>query len=361
MATFGGDMQSPALGQSHGVISALAQLVDEMELFIESTDDLEGERAARINRIARAIRRLLQTPPQQKLLSIPTPAVTKVFTTTELLESILAHLSNLDLLKAYRVNRAFFNTIEGSLKLQRNIGLRASMEGMISIPLDGILRKWSFGIGKRPYVQDLEQAQGTTGAFSRWINITIYNPLKFIGERFGAILLCQPPIMKMTVSVNCRRQSNRCLLPTPCATITTKEGSAGITLQDVQEIVQPLWDRHLLCPFGSAVEHNADGYVKSVFNLSGPVVVSEKEASQMLLDEMQHAQARTKQKRTDAAYICAKRIGKSYSSAPWKLSRADKDVAFDKGQPIPTMAEYCCKGAVAFGVDERGIDEVLRG
>jgi hypothetical protein len=173
-----------------------------------------------------------------------------VLATTELLEMILSNLPNGDLLKAYSVSRGFYSTIEGSLKLQRKLGLLADPEtSNIYIPAEIV---WSYdGWGLDIDVTDSAPDN---------VELQVYTAkLKALGKRCRSMLICQPPIHQISAYASC------CLpytSPKPVEVLNTTKGSSGITLGDLYDAMIRLQYEHRLCPDARyPSNYDKDGFV----------------------------------------------------------------------------------------------------
>lgn len=231
----------------------------------------------------------------------PIPAVVEVFSTTELLESILDHLPTLDLLKSYSVNRTFFNTIEGSLRIQRRMGLVADPAAMISLPLSRVGWTWAFSIERSEPTHTQISLHDQTSESPFWFVFNFNAPLGVLGSRLGKILLCQPPVHELHLYAGC---CAKCI-----ARVKTVKGSVGLRLQDVNHILTPLWDGHRLCPFARRDAHDRDGFVQPSFTLRGRIEASESAIAAKLHEHEQADRVDQACATELARYICAKRTG----------------------------------------------------
>ncbi|KAK3647306.1 hypothetical protein LTR56_008137 [Elasticomyces elasticus] len=146
-----------------------------------------------------------------------------VFAIPELAEHVLKFVDNEDILRLQGVSRTFNKIIEGSSTLQRRLGLQPDADGHHALPLDNShglshCRGFpGFGCYSRAADSDLSNALGhnlhalqqlcsrpqppaelADFKVHTWLEIND-GKLPSIGSTYQAMLLCQPPISKMTM------------------------------------------------------------------------------------------------------------------------------------------------------------------
>jgi len=227
----------------------------------------------------------------------PSQLAIKTFAIPELLETILSHLPSGDILQAYQVNTEFRNTIEGSIKIQKKLGLRANRDAVPYAPASFI--RWSgsrfprggFNLNYDPEVDlgpELRSrlrthipAPTTTikrhNRYSMVFSISMSKPLQVLGPRCGSLLVSQPPTRQLDIYTSCCRRHVPVFLDTgsprnePLEVITAKEGWAGITVGDVNQALKRLWPQHRMCPLAIPDQHTSDGTVNVVFTFASRI------------------------------------------------------------------------------------------
>ena len=128
------------------------------------------------------------------------PLAQKVSNIPELLEAILQNLDLQDILRAQQVNRLFFNVIEGSTNIERQVGLRADFEAPLDLPLANLVQLNRFvvypqsGFAKAPE-KDIKCGMG--------IHIPSNTKLPSLGQKSRSVLFCQPPVTHIDAFVPC--------------------------------------------------------------------------------------------------------------------------------------------------------------
>ncbi|KAK5694256.1 hypothetical protein LTR97_009878 [Elasticomyces elasticus] len=156
-----------------------------------------------------------------------------VFVIPELVEHVLRFVDNEDILRLQGVSRTFNQIIEGSSTLQRRLGLQPDVDGLHALPLkipSGLSHCRllpGFGCYSRAANSSLSNALGRNlHALQRlcsrpqppaeladfkvytWLEVN-HGKLPTIGSRYQAMLLCQPPISKMTMRLSYIHNSPR--------------------------------------------------------------------------------------------------------------------------------------------------------
>ncbi|KAK5174494.1 uncharacterized protein LTR77_001574 [Saxophila tyrrhenica] len=249
----------------------------------------------------------------------------QVFAIPEITEQVLSNLTSRDLFSAYSVNHTFEGVSKGSIKLQFKLGLRAQFDVTPYSPTEHF-SSWLFNFDKKDGLWlnsiDVQRPDSVT------IQLVNYRgPWQKLGKRRASVLLSQPPVYRLDVSANCCRMPLRYSAPdhmdSPLETITAKEGSEGITVGDVHQVLTRLWPQHRLCLYASDQDHNAAGEVNVRLTFEGCISMSEGHPWLM-----ERASMRRKE---------AKRRRLALSVQDYMAVKVD---ASNKGQPIPTYAEF---------------------
>ena len=251
----------------------------------------------------------------------------QVFATPELLELILTFVSVPDLLRLYRVNKTFYNTIEGSTTLQRRLGLQPNVSCHLDLPaehliyhVDGMdMSEMSYYGAVFDNEAQLEPNKVpikiSVNTYSSYLNSGKKLDLRPIGERCKKMLLVQPPIKEMGIYAHCctpRYRAYRDRQPEPPLEVVKSE--TGITLEQVWDAVMRTQKEHRLCPDASAHDHDNDGFVQVRMSLESAMELSEDDPALVAkargrregMEEDEEIQAR---ERKFAPYIAAKRSG----------------------------------------------------
>ncbi|KAK3722195.1 hypothetical protein LTR37_002628 [Vermiconidia calcicola] len=262
----------------------------------------------------------------------------QVFDTPELLEHILSYLDNSDLLLAYRINHQFCSGIQGSPRLQRQLGLQAAHNSTIHFPA-ALSSYWLFSTDGDKYFS-LRTLEG----MKILLTIQPQAPITRLGTRCRSMLLCQPPISRMKVFVSCCAPNksgfgifgSTQIDPPPLEILSAMEGSQGITVGDVNDAVTRLSAYHRLCPDALAHDHNEDGSVRFGIELEAELEVDDTEP----LWQAKAVHLRKEQDRASKRMALQHKLP-GYSDA--------KRAARDSGLPIPTLAEF--EATLVSGVD----------
>lgn len=253
------------------------------------------------------------------------PLARRVFGTPELLEKIVLVSQTRTVFDSMRVSKDFFNTIEGSLKLQRKVGLMADPEAHISFKAKVFFDDASglnFEMHSEPHIDT------DYGAVVKLeLNVTacqdvVANP----GARLRSVLLTQPPIKHLDVSVSCCGSGSPY---TSCRTLLTMsvQNETGVTVGEVRDKVLQLREAHRLCPHASLEHHDGeDGTVEPSVRFTGDFMLVEDDYS-VLNDKRMEAERQREDEERDAfvarigPYVGAKRAGKSAVAGPRLLMR----------------------------------------
>ena len=132
------------------------------------------------------------------------------------------------------------------------------------------------------------------------------------------MLICQPPIYEMEVSVACCNEHAGHRLPgmpTPPPIPEPIRSKTGITVGDLLTASRKLWQEHRLCPYAQDWDHDKEGYVcvapsfKGIIHLKDgdPTMEAQKSWHKQTKDEYE---ARGDRQRRIEAYIQAKQQSK---------------------------------------------------
>lgn len=184
--------------------------------------------------------------------SLDSTTAMKVFKIPELFEFIVLNLGVVDLMGCYGVCRAWKDTIANSTKLQTALFLRPNLESEVMacrLPQSTSDVKFVANLGhiKPPRVGGWISNQSDTKQAA----------LPVIGSRWRGMLIAQPPIRKAQFWVHCSidwGQNAHCLVfgPKPYhMQYSHIESGTGITLGDVHDEAERLFEAHKDCPKGS--------------------------------------------------------------------------------------------------------------
>lgn len=252
----------------------------------------------------------------------------KVFGMPELLEHILSFTSIPDLLRVYRVNRVFRDTIEGSTALQRRVGLLPNKSGNLELPAkelvyhdDGMDMRTVCYTGRFASEENAERAANVVPI---QINIFEYPPygkratpleLRPLGERCRKMLITQPPIKEMRVYMQCCSPNYRTYVDLHTGVpVETIRSDTGITTAQIWNVVEKLQKEHRLCPNALAYDHDSEGFVQLQATIEGTLVLSKDDPvltarkRRRERSEAEEEEFNTHETRL-APYIVAKRAG----------------------------------------------------
>ena len=286
-------------------------------------------------------------PPTFRHSQEPSDLAIKVFDMPELLEHILSFLATDELWSAFSVNSTFQQTIEGSVKLMRKLGLLADHKAHFFAPVKRRSDLRYFGsfhfVDATDWVPRPIKNKTPESSIPITIECRPSYPVYAIGERRASSLVTQPPVRKLAVYTKCCTQSaygSRSRPPTE--TLVSKD---GITLGQIHDVVTRLQKEHKLCPDASAYQHDEEGFVETTVTFEGFLELDPKDPAltgwkKSLQDQDRLSQKDTARARRITRYIAAKQAGQLTVVLHSNASLADVSTARDRGHPIPTLAEY---------------------
>lgn len=264
----------------------------------------------------------------------------RFFNLPEMTEMLLQYLHANDVLQMQRVNKSIKAIIEGSVKLQRQLGLAASPDSHFRLTLDSdhvpfhvlnapeswtvtyhgeeTWRGLSFSVTGGHFEPDtIYEADDRERTVYVDINLRVNGNgrLPRVGSRYRAMLLCQPVVKKMHVSTVCCRARN-----------TRKINSrTGLTIGRLLDTAQSMISKHRLCPDADESMLDADGRVSVEVKFHGKVVLRAD-------DPRLHKHSSRAGRKLHSPDHARKRHLEAYTRA--------KRVARYAGRPIPTLTEY---------------------
>jgi len=292
--------------------------------------------------------------------SYPTTSSTskglEVFNMPELFELIMMQLHARDIFAMQLVNTTMCAMVKGSSRLQRYIGLRPDPNAHFHT---------QFARHRTPLAKSLLCCAETERVY-HWFNppeqssrepdeLGIYAvftgckpDLEGLGEACRSMLICQPPITEMSITVECCNGVSRphghprppdSMLPKPI------KRDGGITVGDIIEETLRLIKEHEMCPFASSWHHDDNGNVKVDPRFQGtirlkpddPALQEQKMALKRAKQEWEKNTARRAKMR---AYIQAKLNGKRSSTSRKPDVLLTYYTAYNAGEKIPTLQEF---------------------
>lgn len=208
----------------------------------------------------------------------------RVFGTTELLEAILRKgLSVHDLLRAMEVNKTFAACVKSSVHLQKLLCLRpdptASYRSAFEVGIKclvGFTTSLTFpALSPATYRKARTSLDGTLEAHFD-TDLTASPPR--IGPRCRSMLVCQPPVHEMAISINCCgfRYEDNVVPQNENGTAYIKAiGTAGLTIGELLDTTRRLQEAHTLCPFAATTAHSddEDGRVRVEVRFTGTLSI----------------------------------------------------------------------------------------
>lgn len=235
----------------------------------------------------------------------------------EMLEHILTFTDTADILRAYAVSKTWYNTIEGSIKLQRALGLAADAESDFFSPIRYLTFFSNIRVRDSSKKDNVYSNLDDTGFKTSLTFDERFDHHKFkLGQRCAKMLITQPPMNEMHAFVLCRCRTRLSRFARSAASPTAKiTSTTRITMGQILEAVSQLRAAHALCSEASADDHDEQGFVRSRITLEGVLALKEDDpvlqkkpsggSSQEGREEMLARLSAIQQ------YIAAKRSGKS--------------------------------------------------
>ncbi|KAK5127221.1 hypothetical protein LTR85_008583 [Meristemomyces frigidus] len=284
-----------------------------------------------------------------------------VFNVPELLEHILMFSDTQVILSMLQVCKPIHNTIEGSLKLQRQLGLSAASDSFLASPLSINPRRvtlqeypgfscsyvdpresWPARDSRRRY------ARSNAGVVNAGATSVTDDPRQLfliatftanrrghfpiVGKRYLSMLLCHPPITEMLVSPIC------------CQHLLEKlTASTGLTIGGLWNSAQAMMQKHRLCPNATNRMLDEDGYVLGHVAFEGDVKLREEDPILVAYKE---------QRQTRKAHADADRARQRHLLA----YTAAKQAAHAAGESVPTLAQYEANVAEVSGTGGDAVD-----
>lgn len=238
----------------------------------------------------------------------------RVFDVPELLELILLELPIPDIMNFQQVNRTARDAINASPMLQRALSLRAdSADSPLRAPFSDLYSTFTGGFScghttrYRRQPRRLSLASDEMPVAAEFVSLGSRLPV--IGTRWRRMFVLQPPIHEMSATVSCCTISRTRMDPQ----IITSE--TGITIGDLHDAAQKLWNEHRQCTNAGMLQHDEDGLVKVQVTFTTKVKLGPNEP---FLLERQKRAARAAARSEEVqernalvqAYIVYKRAGK---------------------------------------------------
>jgi hypothetical protein len=251
---------------------ALSQLSELREIFHDHENSTSGMLASIPLRVR---------GPSEKA----TPLIHKVIYTTELLEHILSYLHNDELLVIQRVGRHFLEVVSDSTTLQRKLGFVADHTRPFSMTASfvsyGHGPTWVFGTGTQYcgiYFGD--DGEGDTSVVP--FKIQMSGAKTGISKRIGSVLICQPPVQRMSVVATCCSHTSG----QPTEIVLARPGTAGLTIGDINETATRMMEFHSRCSNARTQSHDINGIVQMALNFHGSAKVGMKEPRMVRLPRL---------------------------------------------------------------------------
>lgn len=308
---------------------------------------------------------LLRRLPTQYRVPRSGQLANKVFAMPELLEHILSFTSVPDLLRLYRVNHVFYNTIEGSTTLQRRLGMQPNPSAHLEQPAEHLVyhpegMDMTETYYCSPSLPSDQNTQLEPNAVPIKINVCTWGALgrgsteklelRPLGERCRKLLITQPPIKEMGVYMQCCTPSYRPYRDRqPDPPIEVLKSETGITVHQIWEAVAKAQKEHRLCPNADVYDHDSEGFVQLRMSIEGyltlkdddPALVSRQKRRKEF--DAEDDEVRSKEAKF-RPYIAAKQAGECAQRRDLREGgRLTRIPARNNGEPIPTFAEFEAK------------------
>ncbi|KAF2766523.1 hypothetical protein EJ03DRAFT_353894 [Teratosphaeria nubilosa] len=275
----------------------------------------------------------------------------EVFSTPELFELVLIHLHARDIFIVQQVSKNINDTIKQSGRIQRFIGLRADPNAYFNSPVSN--SHWAYSESlpvccpqheRSPYMFSIPGRHfSIPGPDELSINVSfdLRKPkLSGIGRACRSMLVCQPPVTELSAHVECCNGHGPRFPrhPIPPAERLPKpiRRETGITVGDVVDAAIEMIEEHQTCPWASEYQHDESGRVKVSPSFKGKLKLRPDDPA-LQAQARALAKAETWNQRDEAN----RRRMTAYINA--------KMVAFNAGQPIPTLQEFEAANAARSG------------
>ena len=245
---------------------------------------------------------------QHSHTAIKRDAAQRVFGVPELLEHILLYLHPHDIFRAQATNKTLFDTIAGSMNLQRHLNLIPYKESYYRTPFNCHSPPWSLGVN---LCKLLSAPPGQTlgGPTDFYLDVKFFSDRPKIGSRCRSILICQPPVYEITGWASCcARLHHERPSGIPALSRLHVVSKTGITVGDLLDAQEALIREHSTCTYARAEDHDVNGrvQVRASFNCDIRLAPDDprlRSRSDKLMEARAHHQR-------FAPYIAAKRQGK---------------------------------------------------
>ncbi|KAK5127207.1 hypothetical protein LTR85_008569 [Meristemomyces frigidus] len=270
----------------------------------------------------------------------------QVFNIPELVEEILSYLSVREILTAMQTQHAMSSVVKGSTKLLQELSLQTRKSDSLYTPFSedpfsGVRPSFPWCRFESKYNPGHEWNYSGTSNPTDTVDFVISfagQRLPRVGSRYRQMLVCQPTVSEMRVSLNCCKynRDDNWGFPQPASPpygepvipLEVKEG--GVTMGHVRDAAAELMRAHRLCPNADYTKLDADGMVNVNPVFYGTIPRKQVEQSAPPERAVNYAWGDPSDAEINAACKEVQLI--AYSTA--------KREAFEAGKPIPTLAEY---------------------
>ncbi|KAK5723214.1 hypothetical protein LTR15_004911 [Elasticomyces elasticus] len=279
-----------------------------------------------------------------------TLAAHKTFGITELLVDILRELSTADLLRVQQVNKRMCDVIDDSTALKQKLFLlpdpKAHLEVLPTAELYTLNAPSIFTKRIRQSACILTSEYQPNRRLHN-LQVSFCLPLPKLGSRIRQMLITQPPIQQVVMTINCceaKERENYGLQPLLAKRVVNL---AGLTLGELYDEAKQAITDHKNCAFASPYIHNADGSVdlkvkfrtQIVLDHDHPDVVADVALQQRKGDDRNRVKGEQQMMRD---FCKAKALGGSIhpDMNSTLLRRLTLSVAFTQGNPDLTFEQF---------------------
>lgn len=289
----------------------------------------------------------------------------KVFGTPELLERILLSVNTFTAFYAcYTVSKTFKNTIQGSLKLQRKLGLQRDIRAELSLKARGLITPHS-GLRLDMHAVSFRETQAGPKMEAELLIGGRAHEAKKPGSRLRSVQLTQPPMQNLKAYVLCCSGSHVRRYP-PYRPVSMHNQS-GITIGELYDKLVLLRKAHGDCASAEIGDHDEEGVVHPRVRFNAVLALREDDYAVLHERETEEKMMRSKAA-ADAfeqklrPYMQAKEAGKLGLNVrnPYQQTSADYLAAQRFSLTIPTYAvwkaerERRARAALAEEAEEEG-------